>query len=104
MIALPKATSQGSNGAGGGALRAFSGRSAAYAEPAIANTAAAKTNFFIKSPQKVISESASDRQDASRIALIRRTTWYRPLIGRSKKCHHVSNFYAFPRSEERRVG
>src|ERR1700720_585057 len=71
MIALPKATSQGSNGAGGGALRAFSGISAAYAEPAIANTAAAKTSFFITSPQKVISESASDRKGASRIPLIR---------------------------------
>jgi hypothetical protein len=36
----------------GGAFLAFSGISAAYAEPATANMAAAKTNFFIKSPQR----------------------------------------------------
>ncbi len=51
MIALPKATSQGSNGAGGGALTAFKGISAAKAEPAaIASTAAAKTSFFMTIP------------------------------------------------------
>jgi hypothetical protein len=51
MIALPKATSQGSNGAGGGAFMAFTAISAAKVEPAvIASTAAAKTSFFIAIP------------------------------------------------------
>src|ERR1700676_4564650 len=51
MMALPKATSQGSNGAGGGALTAFTGISAAKADPAvIASTAAAKTSFFMTIP------------------------------------------------------
>jgi hypothetical protein len=50
MTAPPNAISQGSKGAGGGALTAFRGISAAKAEPAIANTAAAKTIFFIKTP------------------------------------------------------
>ncbi|WP_424603128.1 hypothetical protein [Bradyrhizobium sp.] len=63
MAAPPNAISQGSNGAGGGALTAFRGKSAARAEPAIANTAAAKTNFFIKVPIQT-SNSASDRTAA----------------------------------------
>ena len=47
----PKAISQGSNGAGGGALTAFRGISAAKAEPAvIASTAATKTSFFMTIP------------------------------------------------------
>src|SRR5258708_39375774 len=51
MSALPKAKSQGSNGGGGGALTAFTGISAAKAEPAaIASTAAAKTSFFMTVP------------------------------------------------------
>src|ERR1700694_1262632 len=51
MIALPKARSQGSNGAGGGALSAFTAISAAKLEPAvIASTAATKTIFFMTIP------------------------------------------------------
>src|SRR5664279_969301 len=51
MTALPKATSQGLNGAGAGAGGAFSGISAANDEPAvIASTAAAKTSFFMTIP------------------------------------------------------
>jgi hypothetical protein len=51
MIALPKATSQGSNAAGGGALSAFMGISAARAEPdTIASAVANKTNFFMTIP------------------------------------------------------
>src|ERR1700722_15117298 len=51
MIALPKAISQGSNAAGGGALTAFVYKSAEKAEPAvIASTAAAKTIFFMSIP------------------------------------------------------
>src|SRR6267378_2494128 len=50
MMAEPKARSQGSNGAGGGAL-AFTAISAANVEPAvIASTAAAKTSFFMTIP------------------------------------------------------
>jgi hypothetical protein len=51
MSALPKATSQGSNAAGGGALTAFSGKSAAIADPdTIASTVANKTHFFMTIP------------------------------------------------------
>ena len=56
MIADPKAMSQGSNGAGGGALTAFSGRSAAKAEPVtaepatIASAVANNTTFFMTIP------------------------------------------------------
>src|SRR6266487_6531641 len=51
MIALPKAISQGSNGAGGGAFTAFTGISAAKAEPdTIASAVANKTSFFMTIP------------------------------------------------------
>src|SRR5580698_1926731 len=54
MIALPKAISHGSNGAGGGALTALRGISAAKAEPTvpavIASAAAIKTSFFMTIP------------------------------------------------------
>src|SRR5215475_12295246 len=50
MTAPPNATSQGSNGAGGGAFRAFVGMSAAKADPVIANIAATSTIFFITIP------------------------------------------------------
>jgi len=47
----PKAISQGSNGAGGGAFRAFTGRSAAQADPAIIVSAVAnKATFFMTIP------------------------------------------------------
>src|ERR1700755_1609298 len=51
MIPAPKAMSQGSNGAGGGALTAFRGISAANAEPdTIASAVANKTHFFMTIP------------------------------------------------------
>jgi hypothetical protein len=51
MTALPKARSQGSNGAGGGAFTAFSGMSAAKADPdTIASAVANKTNFLMTFP------------------------------------------------------
>jgi hypothetical protein len=51
MIALPKARSQGSNGAGGGALTAFTGKSAAKTDPdTIASAVANKTSFFMTIP------------------------------------------------------
>src|ERR1700739_4192864 len=51
MTPAPKATSQGSNGAGAGAGGAFSGISAANDEPAdTASSAAAKTSFFMTIP------------------------------------------------------
>lgn len=51
MSALPKATSQGSNGAGGGAFAALSGMSAASAEPEIiASAVANKIIFFMDIP------------------------------------------------------
>src|SRR4029078_8177573 len=51
MIALPNATSQGSNGAGGGALTAFVAISEARAEPAtIASALANKASFFMTVP------------------------------------------------------
>jgi hypothetical protein len=51
MIALPKAKSQGSNAAGGGAFKAFVRKSAAKAEPdTIASAVANKTNFFMTIP------------------------------------------------------
>src|SRR5882757_3788207 len=55
MIALPKARSQGSNGAGGGALTAFTAISAAKAAPdtmgsAVASAVANKTSFFMTIP------------------------------------------------------
>src|ERR1700686_1581807 len=51
MIALPKAISHGSNAAGGGALTAFNGISAARAEPdTIASAVANITNFFMTIP------------------------------------------------------
>src|SRR4029079_4127837 len=51
MIALPNATSQGSNGAGGGALTAFVAISAARAEPdTIASAVANKASFFMTIP------------------------------------------------------
>src|SRR5690349_24629023 len=47
----PKAISQGSNGAGGGAFRAFTGRSAAKADPAIIVSAVAdNATFFMTIP------------------------------------------------------
>src|ERR1044072_6982103 len=57
MIAAPKARSQGSNGAGGGAL-AFTAMSAAIAEVAVtANTAAARTSFFMTIPIFIFTKS-----------------------------------------------
>jgi hypothetical protein len=54
MIALPKATSQGSNGAGGGAFTGIAARSAASAElETIASAVANKTNFFMTFPIKL---------------------------------------------------
>jgi hypothetical protein len=50
MTPAPNAISQGSNGAGGGALTAFKGISAAKADPVNASTAATKTILFMKSP------------------------------------------------------
>src|SRR5882757_2139586 len=51
MMALPKAISQGSNGAGGGALTAFTAISAAIAElEIIASAVANKANFFMTVP------------------------------------------------------
>src|ERR1700683_4388655 len=51
MTPAPKATSQGSNGAGAGAAGALRGISAAKDEPeVIASTAAAKTSFFMTFP------------------------------------------------------
>src|SRR3954467_14949287 len=51
MIALPKATSQGSNGGGGGALTALPAISAARAEPeSSASAVASKTVFFMTIP------------------------------------------------------
>src|SRR5579872_2732444 len=47
MTAPPKAISQGSNGAGGGA---FTAKSAAKAGPATASIAAANINFFMTIP------------------------------------------------------
>src|SRR5438477_790408 len=57
MMAEPKARSQGSNGAGGGAL-AFTAISAAKVEPAvIASTAAANTSFFMTIPIACLRQS-----------------------------------------------
>ena len=51
MMALPKAMSQGSNAAGGGALTALTGISAAKAEPeTIASAVANNTIFFMTIP------------------------------------------------------
>src|SRR5437588_6524419 len=51
MMALPKARSQGSNGAGGGAFTALTGISAARAEPEIiASAVANNTIFFMRIP------------------------------------------------------
>src|SRR5436309_15484799 len=51
MIALPKATSQGSNAAGGGAFTALTAISAARAEPdTIASAVANKASFFMTIP------------------------------------------------------
>ncbi|WP_291714021.1 hypothetical protein [Bradyrhizobium sp.] len=51
MIAPPNAISQGSNGAGGGALTAFTAMSAARADPdTIASAVANKAIFFIWFP------------------------------------------------------
>jgi hypothetical protein len=50
MTAPPKAISQGSNGAGGGAFKAFIGMSAAKADPVTANIAATNTIFFMTIP------------------------------------------------------
>src|SRR5665213_183712 len=60
MIALPKAMSQGSNAAGGGALTAFTGKSAARAEPeTIASAVANKTIFFMTIPTRFKDQSDS---------------------------------------------
>ena len=57
MIAAPKAMSQGSNGAGGGAL-AFTAMSAARAEPEItASTVATKASFFMTIPIYLLEQS-----------------------------------------------
>ena len=61
-------------GAGGGVLRAFTGKSAAKTEPVIAISVANTTNFFIESPIPV--EPASERQDASRIKPGGNLVWY----------------------------
>src|ERR1700744_5463721 len=66
MIAEPKAMSQGSKGAGGGALTALSGRSAARAEPVtaepatIATAVANNTTFFMTIPIAFKGQSDSD--------------------------------------------
>ena len=61
MTALPKAISQGSNGAGATGAGAFRGISAANAEPAVtASSAAAKTSFFMTIPITFQKQSGSD--------------------------------------------
>src|ERR1043165_9682122 len=58
MIALPKAISHGSNGAGTGALTALTAMSAARAEPeSSASVVASKTIFFMRIP---IAKNQSD--------------------------------------------
>src|SRR6516165_1635379 len=62
MMAPPNAMSHGSNGAGGGALTAFTGISAAKAEPAIVSIAATSTIFFITIPITFPRKSARNRR------------------------------------------
>src|ERR1700736_2747557 len=55
MIALPKATSQGSKVTAGGASTAFTGISAATAEPdTIASATANQTDFFMTIPNHTL--------------------------------------------------
>src|SRR5436309_15059428 len=83
MIALPKAISQGSKGAGGGALTALTAISAARAEPeSSASAVANNTIFFMTIPivvrsvrlrrpqaQRQSTATNSERQSAARLRL-----------------------------------
>src|SRR3954453_6760346 len=63
MIALPKAISHGSNGAGTGALTALTAMSAARAEPeSSASAVASKTVFFMTIP--IVARSVSTSKPA----------------------------------------
>src|SRR5260370_13911626 len=96
MIALPKAISHGSNGAGGGALAAFKGISAAKAEPAvIASTAATKTIFFMTIPITFAKDqSSSDAPHGNTLPAVTQfldliAIWRAAFATESKKDQHL---------------
>lgn len=67
MMALPKATSQGSKGAGGGALTAFTAMSAAIAElEIIASAVANKASFFMTIPIYLFRQPSSGGPQGAR--------------------------------------
>src|ERR1700681_512662 len=104
MIALPKATSQGSNGAGGGAFMGFTAISAAKVDPAvIASIAAAKTSFFIAIP--ITCKTAQFRRPrghaitgCNRISLTRPQFGTRLPISEAKKTSICRLFRRYGRS------
>ena len=94
MIAPPNATSQGSNGAGGGSALAFTGMSAAIAEPEIiASAVADKTIFFMTIPitfQKPV--RFPDAPGAIRTALLTDCNLERAELAGSKNVKHLPTF------------
>ena len=97
MIALPKARSQGSNGAGGGALAAFKGKSAAKAEPVIARSAATKTIFFMTIPITLKDQSDFRRPQGKRQSAVTEflnvvAIWNALPVAGSKKDEQVLTF------------
>src|SRR4051795_6330348 len=66
MMALPKAISQGSNGAGGGALTALTAISAARAEPESSASAVANNTIFFMTIPIVVRSVRLRRPQAQR--------------------------------------
>src|SRR3569833_100234 len=99
MTALPDATSQGSNGAGGGAFKAFIGMSAANAEPAtIASAVANKVSFLMTIPHhpRFMHRPGFDvpRTPAKAECVIAAAMCDSGHLPGSKKAEHMPTFWA----------
>jgi hypothetical protein len=91
--------SQGSNAAGGGALTAFTGKSAAKAEPeTIASAVANKAAFFMVIPitfpkNQSDSERPRGKRSSTETKLLTSVTiWSAAIIAESKKVKHLPTF------------
>src|SRR3954451_8382103 len=94
MIALPKAISQGSNGAGGGALTALTAISAARAEPeSSASAVANNTIFFMTIPIVVRSvRLRRPKQTDNRLQLISAANLRGSTLGGKRKRRATAAF------------
>src|SRR3954463_6352712 len=96
MMALPKAISQGSNGAGGGALTALTAMSAARAEPeSSASAVASKTIFFMTIPIVTDQSDFEGPKHSDRRLHVRGTICGAATLAGSEKDKQLPPFWAF---------